>query len=165
MELSHATLDRIPSRPSGRGSALGAHLVVDACLERGKRVLDVGALVEAGAQEGRVQSQEDPASALEENGGEEEADPEEDLENSNDRHGSVVVLLDKVTNDVGDRVVVDLGLCAGRSTGRRSHRRGGDNGRDDGGAGVGRKVEDGVDTVGEHGNGVLGRKEPDEGHH
>lgn len=58
-----------------------------------------------------------------------------------------------------------MGPTLGRGTvgfGRSSARRGNDGNQV--GAGVGRNVEDGVDRVGEEGEGVLRGEEPDKGH-
>lgn len=160
VELSSAALDTVPNLPSCRRGSLGTELAVDPRLEGGKRVLDVRALAEAGADEDGIEGKQDPAAALKENGGEEKADPQGDLEAGDDGHGHVIVLLDEGANGVGDPVVLGLGLSAigGRDLG------GGYDGGDDGGAGVSREVEDGVDGVGEQGEVVGGGEEPHEGH-
>lgn len=97
---------------------------------------------------------------MEQDGGDEEANPQGNLEAGDDRHGHVVVLLDEGANGVGDPVVLGLGLGAVGSWDLG----GWDDRGDDGGAGVGCKVEDGVDRVGEQREEVRGREEPDEGH-
>lgn len=160
MELLSTALDAVPDLPGNGGSALGADEGVDAGAELGEGVLHVGALGEAGAQEGSVEGDEDPRAALEQNGGEQQADPEEQLEARHDGHGRIIVLLDEDANLVGEGVS-RLGLGRGALDGRRGL--GGHEGRNDIGARVGGDVEDGVDAVGEQGEGELGREEPDEG--
>lgn len=121
----------------------------------------MGALTETGAQEGAVNGQQDPAPTLEEDGRQEEAGPQRNLEARDDGHRRVIVLLDEIADGVGERVRVVLRLAT-----RRGGALGGrDDGRDDSGASVGREVEDRVDAVGEHGDRVLGREKPDQGHH
>lgn len=82
---------------------------------------------------------------MEEDSGDEETNPQGNLEAGDDGHGHVIVLLDEGANGVGDPVILGLWLGAIGSwdlSGR-------DDRGDDGGAGVGCKVEDGVDRVGE----------------
>lgn len=160
VELPGTALDTIPNLTSRWWGSLSAELAVDPRLESGEGVLDVGALAEAGADEDGVEGEQNPAAALEEDGGDEEADPQGDLEAGDDGHGHVIVLLDKGANGVGDPVVLGLGLGA-IGSGDLSRR---DDGGDDGGAGVGRKVEDGVDGVREQSQEVGRGEEPDEGH-
>ncbi len=164
MELSGAVLDAFPDLPGRRRGALGTHEVVHPRLELAKRVLDVDALGEAGAQEDCVKDDKDPRSALEQEGGDEEAEPKEDLECRDDRHGAVVVLLDEAANGVGHRVRGELGLSIRRRAGGRGDRLGREDSGDEVRSGVGGDVEDGVDAVGEHGERVLRREEPDQSH-
>lgn len=55
MELPGTALDTIPNLSSGGWSSLSPKLAVDPSLEGGERVLDVGALAEAGADEDGVE--------------------------------------------------------------------------------------------------------------
>lgn len=160
MELPGAALDTIPYLPGSWWGSLSTELAIDPSLEGGEGVLDMRALAEAGANEDGVQGQQNPAAALEEDGGDEEANPQSDLEAGNDRHGHVIVLLDEGANGVSDPVVFGLwlGTISRRDLGGR------DDGGDDGGAGVGREVEYGVNGVREQGKEIRGREEPDEGH-
>lgn len=158
MELAGAILDAVPDLAGGGGRALGADERVDAGAELGHGALDVGALRVAGAQEDGVEDEQDPRAALEQNGRQQDAAPQQDLEGRDNRHAGVVVLLDKGANLVGQRV---RRLALGRGA------VGGGRGRVDGGDQVGARVrgdvEDGVDAVGEEGEGVLGGEEPDQG--
>lgn len=162
MELLSSVLDRVPNLSRGGRSTLGADEGVDASAELGERGLNMAALGEASAKEGSVEGKQDPRSSLEENGGEQEADPEEDLETRDNRHGGIVVLLHKGTNLVSKRVADRLGLGRGpRSFGDRL---GSHNDGDQVGTGVGSDVEDGVDAIREESERILGREEPDKGH-
>lgn len=164
VELAGASLDGLPSLAGGRGSALVADSGVDTGLKKSERVLDVGALGEASTEESGVDGNQDPGAALEGDGREQEANPEKNLERGHNRHGGIVVLLDESANLVGDRVVRVLGLAARGSTssGRDGLRR--SDGGDHVGARVSCDVEDRVDGVREHGQGVLGGQKPHQGH-
>lgn len=120
----------------------------------------MGAVVNARPQEGCVDDQEDPAPPLEQDGAEQEAAPQSNLQSRDNGHGRVVVLLDEGANGIGDGVGVVLRLRAGRGTSGRRSLGGRDDGRDDGGARVGCKVEDGVDAVGQQGDWVLRGEKP-----
>lgn len=160
MELPGTTLDAIPNLPERGRDSLSAKLAVDSGLEDREGVLHVRALGETSAEEGGVESQQDPAAALENNGPDEKTNPEGDLESGHNGHGRVIVLLDKCANVVGSPEVLDgrLRAVGGGSSGGR------DDGGDDGGAGVGREVEDGVDGVGEESQEERGGEEPYKGH-
>lgn len=162
MELLGATLDTVPDLSGDGGSTLSTDKGVDAGVELSEGVLDVSALREAGAEESSVDGQEDPRSALEDDGGEEDADPEEDLETGNNRHGRVIVLLHESTNLIGPRVVDGLGL--GRTSGGLDSGLGSNDNGNEIGASVGSDVEDGVDGVGKESKRVLGGEEPNKGH-
>lgn len=160
-ELASVVLDVVPDAAGGGGSALGTDKRVDASRELAERGLDVAALGVAGADKGRVDGEQDPRAALEQEGGEDDAEPEEDLEARHNRHGRVVVLLDKGANAVSQGAGR---LGAGRRAVGGTGRRRADGGQQVG-AGVRGDVEDGVDAVREEGERVLGGKEPDQGHH
>ncbi len=95
MELSRGRLDGLPYLTGPGRGALGTDKVVEAGLELGERVLDVAALSIAGAEESGVDSEQDPRAALEENGPQNKANPQQNLEPRNDRHGAVIVLLNE----------------------------------------------------------------------
>lgn len=69
----------------GRGALVG-ELGIDAGGQRVDGLLDEAALCNAGAEEDGVDSEEDPAALLEEKCGAEDAEPEGDLEEGNERH-------------------------------------------------------------------------------
>lgn len=162
MELLSATLDGVPDLASRRRGALSTDEGVNSGVELREGALDVGALREASSEEGSVESEKDPRSTLEHDGGEEDADPEEDLEGGDDRHGRIIVLLHESTNLIGKRAGR---LGPGRGTGNGLGRSlGSSENGDQVGAGVGRDVEDGVDGVGEKSERVLRGEKPHEGH-
>ena len=163
VELLSATLDGVPDLSGGRGSTLSTNERVDSSVKLSERVLDVGALGETSSEEGSVQSQEDPRSALEEDGGEKNANPEEDLESGNNRHGRIIVLLHESTDLIGDRVV-DCRLGLGRARSRLASGLGSNESGDEVGASVGCDMEDGVDGIRKEGKRVLGGEEPNKGH-
>lgn len=105
MELSGAALDTIPDLSRDRGCTLSANKVVDAGFDLGERVLDVAALSETCTEESSIDCNQEPRPTLEQDGRDQKADPEEDLEAGHDRHGHVVVGLDKATNSVGEWVL------------------------------------------------------------
>lgn len=76
MELPGTSLDAIPNLPGGRWSSLSPHEVIDSGLKSSEGALHVGAVVNARPQENRVDDQEDPAPALEQDGAEKEATPQ-----------------------------------------------------------------------------------------
>lgn len=163
VELPHTTLGAIPGLAENRRGTLGTDEVVDAGLELGERILHVRALRESGAQEGGVQGDKDPGAALEEDSGQQQAHPQENLEPRDYRHGHVVVLLDKSADGVSQRVARIPRLAVRGSLGGGDDLRGYDGG-DDVGTGICGDVEDGIDAVGKHGEGVLRHEEPDNGH-
>ncbi len=165
MELPRAALDAVPNLASHGRGALGADQVVDAGLELGERALHVAALGKARAQEGGVDGDQDPRAALEENGGQQEADPEEDLEARDHRHGRIVVLLDERANGIRGRVLGVHRLGSGRGPSGGINLLGRDDSRNQGRADICGDVEDRVNAVGEEGQHVLGHEEPDQGHH
>lgn len=91
-----------------------------------------------------------------ENSRSQDAEPQSKLETGNQRHASVVVLLDETTKGVaqsgGLRLLASWGDWRWLDS------------REDDGAGVGQNVEGAVDGKWEEGERVLLREEPDEGH-
>ena len=164
MELPGASLDTVPDLPGGGRSSLSSDERVDADAELLKGGLDVRALGEAGAEEGSVDAQQDPRAALEDDGGEQQTDPEEDLKAGDDGHGGVVVLLHEDADSVSQRVGGLGGPGSGLGTIGLEGGLGGQQGGDQVGSGVGSNVEDGVDGVGQQGQGVLRSEQPNEGH-
>lgn len=166
VELPGPDLDAIVDlADSGRGT-LSTHQVVTPRLQQRKRVLDVAALGETSPEEGRVDGEQDPRAALEDDGAQEDADPEEDFEAGDNRHGSIVVLLDKSSDRVRHGVLRVHGLAGGRGATRGGFNLGwGNNGRNHIGSRVCRDVEDRVDAIGKHREGILGQDEPNNGHH
>lgn len=152
VELLDTVLDALPHLAGCRWSTLGTDQRVHPGAQQGERVAEVWALREAGADEDGVQGDQDPRPALEEDGGQQQAEPEEDLESRHYRHARGVVLLAKVAN------LLSQSAFLLRAVGRRRR-----DGRDQGIAGVGGDVEDRVDAVGQESQRVLRRDEPDKG--
>ena len=123
-----------------------------------------GALGKSGAEESSVNSDEDPGAFLESDGGEEDTAPEENFEDSNKAHGGIVIFFDEFADSVCESIWLEGLLCVGGSAGGGGGWLRGLDGRDQVGASVRCDVEDGVDTKGEHGKGVLRRDEPDKRH-
>lgn len=162
MELSSRRLDTLPDSPGRRRDTLVAHERIDTRGQVRDLTLHKAALRESRSQESRVQHQQNPATLREDNSGHEQTDPQGDLEDRNKAHGQVVVLLDELSNAFGEGAVLVGGLAGwgrGRSGLLRRLERG-----DQVRARVGCDVEDGVNAEGEHGEGVLGKEEPDESH-
>ena len=112
VELSGTTLDTLPDLTGDRRGALRTDQIVDLGLEQAEALLDVAALGETSADEGGVDGEQDPAAALEEDGGQEQADPEQDLETRDNQHGCIVVLLDEAANGIRNGVRSELRLAA-----------------------------------------------------
>lgn len=163
MELPGSLLGRLPSLARGRGSSLRSDQRVDTGAELGERVLDVTALSVARTEESSVEDNQDPRSALEEDGRQKNAEPEKNLERRDNGHGSIVVLLDESTNLVS-KWAVNHGSAAGRRALGLLLRLGRKESGNQVGASVGSNMEDRVDRVREQSEGVLGSKEPHEGH-
>ena len=154
--LLDTALDGLPSLANdwwhvlsvGDGVTAGAELVDGA--------LDKGTLVEAGAEEDGVDDDEDPGALLEENGGAEEAEPEHDLEDGDDGHAEVVVVLDKITDGVAEGGRGWLLAWLSGWLWLESW--------DQVGAGVGCNVEDRIDGEWQDSKSSLLGEEPDKGH-
>lgn len=142
----------------------------DGCVSAGSQLtnglLDKGALGIAGAEERKVDNQQDPASLGESQSGEDQAEKQGDLEGSDNTHASIVVLLDEATNGLGERVLLAGGLgVGGAGRGRTSSTLGrrlesGDQVH----ATVGSDMEDGVDAEGQESEDQLAGVEPDQSH-
>lgn len=159
-ELASVVLDGIPDLAGDGRGALGGHERVDPDGKLAERGLDVAILGVSATEEDGVETEKDPGAALEENGRQNDAEPEQNLEARDDGHGRVVVLLDKGANSVSER--------AGSLARRGGAFGGGGRRADDGqqvGTNVGGSVEGGVDAVGDERKRVLGGNQPDESHH
>lgn len=115
------------------------------------------ALGVARAEECSVENNEDPRPALEKQGSKQDAAPEENLKESDNRHGGVIVLLHKGANPISPRVANSGLALSGNGSGGRLE------GGDQVGTCVGRNVEDRVYGVRKESEGVLGGEEPDQG--
>lgn len=154
--LLDTTLDSLPSLADGWWHVLSVGNGVTAGAELVDGTLDKGALVEASAEEDGIDDDEDPSTLLEEKSGAKEAEPEDDLEDGDDGHAEVVVVLDKVTDGVAEGRRRWLLAWLGRWLWLDC--------RNQVGAGVGCNVEDGVDGERQDSKGSLLGEEPDKGH-
>lgn len=96
--LPDDVLEGSPCLSGGWGSALVSELGIDSSSELGDGSLDEAALCIAGAEEDSVDNEQNPGSSLEEKSGTEDAEPQSDFENGNERHARIVVLLDELTD-------------------------------------------------------------------
>jgi hypothetical protein len=126
--------------------------------------LNESALSEASTEEGGVDSDQNPRTLLECDSREEKTAPEQDFEDSDEAHGSIIVFLDELANHISVWVCLGGWLGAGAGTCCGSNWLARLDGGNEVCAGIGRDVEDRVDTEWEHSERVLGREEPDEGH-
>lgn len=160
--LAHDTLESLPTLAELRGGALVGDRGVSTGSELANSLLHERALGVAGAEEGKVYDQQDPATLGESDSGQHETEQQGDLKGGNDAHAGIVVLLDEAANGLGE-----LGLLAGRlGVGRAGGTRAGGlalalglglEGRDQVHATIGSDVEDRVDTEGQEGENELAR--------
>lgn len=139
------------------------NLLVDAGSSLSKGALHELTLGEPGSQEDGIDSQEDPGTLAECKSREKEAEPKENLERSDQHHGGVIVLLDKLADGIGKR---RLGLGSAR---RRWSAAWCDLGRlnrgNEIGTSVGRNVEDRVDGEREQSERDLSGEQPDQAYY
>ena len=118
--------------------------------------LNETALADTGTEESGVQGQDDPAAASEDDGGAQHAEPQGQLEASDERHAGIVVFLDEAADGISH--TGRLGLLTSRGRWRRT------NGGQDEATGVCQDVKDAIDGVWEESKWILSSKEPHEGH-
>lgn len=153
-------LDCLPTLSDGRWDIGVLDLLVDAGSQLGKGTLDELALGESRAQEDCVDAQQDPGAFAERQGGEEQAYPQEDLEQGDQKHGSVIVFLDEATDLHGKRRL--RLLSAGRRGSGPRSLLGWLDGGENVGASVSRNVEDRVDCEWKQCERYLSREQPDQ---
>ena len=153
MRLSRRALGRLPHPPRRGRDILPLRDRIPALAHLAQHALHEGALRDAGAQEDGVDDDEDPGALLEEDGGEEQAEPEGDFQAGDDGHAGVVVVFDEAADALAQGA--GFGFLAGGGG------RWGLDGREEDAAGVGCHVEDAVDGEGEEGEGGLAGEEPD----
>ena len=100
--LLDTALDGLPSLTDSWWHVLSVGNSITTSAELVDGTLDKGALVEASAEEDGVDDDEDPSTLLEEDGGAEQTEPQDDLKDGHNSHAEVVVVLDKVTNGVAE---------------------------------------------------------------
>ena len=106
MEGSGTTLDTFPNLSCSRGGRLSTNERIDSGLKLSKLALNKAGLSESCAEEGSVDSDQDPGALSKGDGGEEKTTPEKDLENGNEAHGSIIVFLDKLANQISSGIVL-----------------------------------------------------------
>ena len=152
--------DALDGRPGLSGGGWGA-FVGDGGIDPTGELLDDGlhesALGVAGSEEGGVGDEEDDGPTREGQEGQQHAQPGGNLQQGDEAHAAVVVLLDEPPQRVGERV--RRRLAVGRPLARRR-----EDDRYEVGAEVGRHVEDRVDGERQHGQRNLPREQPDKGH-
>ena len=155
MELPRAGFDTLPNTSSSWRRRLSTNKAVDSCLKLSELSLHESRLSEAGAQEGSVDCDQDPGALGEGDCRQEETAPEENLEDSNETHGRVIVFLDELPDCLSERVGLKIRLgrwgcarywCLGY---------GWLNGGNEVCTGIGCNVEDRVDAKGKHGERIL----------
>ena len=108
--LANDVLEGSPALTSSRGSALVGELGINAGSDLVDSVLDEAALSVAGAEEDSVDSEQNPRALLEDESRSNNTEPKGDLEESDQSHASIVVLLDELANGLGESR--GLGLSA-----------------------------------------------------
>jgi hypothetical protein len=158
------TLGALPTRPDRRRNVRALDLLIDMGRSTGESILNELALREACSEEDSVDTQQDPAAFAKGDGGQEEADPQEDFEAGNRKHSAVIVVLDELADRVGRGALGFWSAGRGGSSASWGGFWRGD-GRDQVGAGVGCDMEDAVDGEWEEGEWSLSGVEPDEADH
>lgn len=142
--LTNNTLDLLPDASNGRRSALVRQSTIGAGSELSDSALHKGALRVAHSEEDGVDAKENPGAFGEGDSGEDEAEEEENLEDGDERHAAVIVLLDEASNGLGEAGGLRLSALTGglrlAMNGRKQH-----------GARVGGDVEDGIHSKGHDG--------------
>lgn len=141
----------------------------DGCVGAGSqltnRLLDKRALGVAGAEERKIDNEQDPASLGESQGGENQTEKQGDLEGGDDTHASIVVLLNEAANRLGERVALGGGLRVGGAGRRRTSTLGCRiDSRNQVHAAVSSDMEDGVHAEGQESEDELAGVKPDESH-
>lgn len=154
--LADDTLEGVPALASSRWGTLVGKLSIDASSKLVNGFLDEAALRNAGAEKDGVNRQQDPRTSLEKKRGTNNAEPESNFKHGNERHGAVIILLDKFADSLGSSRT--LGPATSSGCGRRLE--GGQQVR----AHIGSNVEDRVHGKRQYGKWDLAREEPDKSH-
>lgn len=163
VEFSGGTLNGIPDLSGNWWSRLGTNKAVDSGLQLPELSLNEAALSESSTEESSVNGDQDPRSPGEEDRGKEDSGPKEDLKDGDKTHGGIIIFLDEPSNHISVGVWCECRLGSWRGTSSSGLLRWLEGWKEIG-SGVGRNVENGVDSEWEHGERVLRREEPDEGH-
>jgi hypothetical protein len=102
-DLSEKSLDSLPTLSNSRWDIGVLNLLVNTSGKLTESALDELALGESCSKEDGVDTEQDPGAFGEGDGGEEEAEPQKDLEHGHQQHGAIIVVLDKATDAVSER--------------------------------------------------------------
>ena len=152
-DLSSHSLNRFPRLSRHRGRTLIRDQRIPPLHHLPYRSLHKTALTVPTPQENGIHDQQDPASLCENDGGEEDAEPEEDLKRGNEHHAGVVVFF----HESADCLCQGGGFIAAPGGG-------GIEGWENIGASIGRNMEDRIDHERKEGEGNLAGEEPEERH-
>ena len=156
--LVQKILHCLPSLSDRRRHVWVLNLLIDSGSQLAKSPLDELALGDSRPEEDGVDTQQDPRPFAECQCGEEEAHPEHDLEQGDQKHRGVVILLYKAANRVSQwRLRLRRG---GRHRGACWSRFGNLERWDNVGPGVGRDMENRIDGEREKGERDLSRVQP-----
>lgn len=142
MKRPGATLDTIPDLSRRWWNTLSTNQAVNSSFQLPELTLDEAALGESCAEEGSVDSDQDPGALSEGESGEEETEPETDFKNGHETHGGVIVFFDELADHIGGWVCLVCWLGAWGSTCSWCNRLRGLNSGDEVCAGVSCDVED-----------------------
>lgn len=101
MELTSTTLNTLPNLSSRWRDTLTSNKRINTGTKALELSTDKRRLSVTSSQESSVDHEQDPGALGEDDSGQEEAAPEEDLEDSDEAHGEVVVLLDELADGIG----------------------------------------------------------------
>lgn len=164
VELARTTLNALPNLSSRWWDTLTSNKRINTGTEALELSTDKRGLGVTSSQESSVDSEQDPRALSEDDSGQKETAPQENLEDSDEAHGEVVVLLDELADGIGQGGGLVGWLGASWGTGWSVDLGWWSDGWENVLASVGRDVEDGVNAEWEHGEWVLWGEEPDESH-
>lgn len=164
MELTSTGLNTVPNLSRRWWDTLSSNQSINTGTDALELSTDKCRLRVTRSQESSIDSEQDPGALSKDDGRSQEAAPEEDLEDGNEAHGKIVVLLDELADGVGEGGCLVGWLGAGCGAGWSVDLGWWLEGWENVLAGVGCDVEYGVDAEWEHGKWVLWGEEPDEGH-
>ena len=164
VEGSRTALHTFPDLFRCRRSRLSTNECIDPCLQMPELTLDEAALSESSAEEGRIDSNQNPGPLAESQSRKEKAAPEKNFKDGNETHGCIIVFLNKLANGVSHGAVLICWLCSRGCPSCGSNLLGWLQSWDQVCAGICCDMEDRVDAEREHCERVLWCDEPDKCH-